>query len=291
MNVEALKAYRIAEVVQQYSERDCILYALGIGLGNDPADGRHLQFLFEQNLQVLPTYAAVMGYPGFWQKDPAAGLDWRKILHGGIDIRWHGPLPPVGKVVGKSRVSRVVDKGQARGALVTTERSVTDFNTGVLLATVESTTLCRGDGGFEGGDVDVLSFAHQRDGAPHAIFDFKTSPRAALIYRLSGDLNPLHADPSAATLAGFDRPILHGLCSFGVAGAAILETCCSWEGRRLKRLALRFSAPVYPGETIRTEIWISGTTVAFRSLALERGVEVLANGIAELTDEPQTEFK
>jgi acyl dehydratase len=283
MNVAALKAYRIPEVVQQYSERDCILYALGIGLGSDPADDRHLQFLFEQNLRVLPTYAAVMGYPGFWQKDPEAGLDWRKILHGGIDIRWHAPLPPAGKVVGKSRVSRVIDKGLAKGALVTTERSITEFDTGVLLATVDSTTLCRGDGGFDGGDDDVLSFAHQRDGAPHAFFDFKTSPRAALIYRLSGDFNPLHADPSAATLAGFDRPILHGLCSFGVAGAAILQTCCSWEGHRLKRLVLRFSAPVYPGETIRTEMWISGTTIAFRSLVLERGVEVLANGIAELT--------
>src|SRR5258708_6074520 len=202
-----LKNWPIPEVEQRYAVRDTMLYALGLGCGSDPADRDELRFVYEDGLQALPTMAVVLGAPGFWLKEPATGVDWRKVLHGEQGLTLHRPLPPAGTVLGRSRILEIVDRGE-RGAFMYSERDVVDQATGTLLATTTSTTVLRGEGGF-GGPTGPTPEAHslpQR--APDLAVDLPTLPQAALIYRLSGDYNPLHADPEVARAVGFPRPIL-----------------------------------------------------------------------------------
>jgi acyl dehydratase len=163
-----------------------------------------------------------------------------------------------------------------------TERSLTDKATGAPIATLSSTTVMRGDGGF-GGPSGPTPEPHRLPArAPDAALDIATLPQAALIYRLSGDMNPLHADPKVAAAAGFARPIMHGLCSFGIAGRALVKLACGNDPGRLAHMQVRFTAPAYPGETIRTEIWRDGATVSFRARAVERDAVILSNGLATL---------
>lgn len=277
-----LKAWPFRDVERTYTEKDTILYALGLGYGYDPTDERQLQFVYEKNLKALPTMPVVLGYPGFWVKDPAAGIDWVKIVHGEQSLTLHRPIPAAGTIVGRTRIKALVDKGKDKGALLIQERSIVDKASGALLATLDHTTFCRGDGGFGKGDAAPPPPPAVPDGAPDASCDLPTLPQAALIYRLCADNNPLHADPAVAKAAGFPRPILHGLCSYGVAGHAILKTFCAYDPARLKGLSLRFSAPVFPGETIRTEMWNRGDTILFRSRVVERNVVVLNNGVASI---------
>jgi len=290
IDYHALKHRPFPDIVQTYVERDTMLYALGIGFGHDPMDERQLQYVYEKNLKALPTMAAVLGYPGFWVKEPDTGIDWVRILHGEQSIRIHKPLPVAGTVVGKLHLKAIVDKGKDRGALLLQEREVFDHRTGELLATVDSLSFARGDGGFseagdngpKGGDPAPPTPPATPETAPDMVCDLPTLPQAALIYRLSGDYNPLHAEPAVAAAAKFPRPILHGLATYGVAGHAILKTCCDYDATRLRSLAVRFSAPVYPGETIRTEIWQNGSRVQYRARVLERDIVVLSHGVAEL---------
>jgi acyl dehydratase len=281
IDYQTLKNWPIPTVEQRYEARDTILYALGLGCGSDPTDRDDLRFVYEDGLAALPTMAVVLGAPGFWLKDPATGVDWRKVLHGEQGLTLHRPVPPAGVVTGRSRILEILDRGE-RGAFMYSERTLVDRTSGALIATTTSTTVLRGEGGF-GGPSGPAPEAHALpERAPDLAVDLPTLPQAALIYRLSGDDNPLHADPAVAQAVGFPRPILHGLCSFGVAGRAVLRACCANDPRRLRRFQLRFSAPVFPGETIRTEIWRDGAVVSFRARAVERNVVVLNNGRAEL---------
>lgn len=283
IDYEKLINWKFPELVRHYTVKDTILYALGIGLGADPVDRRQLQFTYEEGLVPFPTLPVVIGHPGPWYKDPDAGIDWVKVLHGEQSLVLHRPLPSEGTVLGSARVSSVVDKGANKGALVETQRELRDQATGELYATIGSTIFCRGDGGFGKPRSSKGAPPHpipNRD--PDIECDFSTLPQSALIYRLSGDLNPLHADPAIAAKAGFERPILHGLCTFGVAAHAILKSCCDYDAQALKSIQVRFSATVYPGETIRTEMWQDGHLVAFRARCVERGAVVLNNGQAVL---------
>ena len=282
IDYDKLKNWDFGEIEQTYTTKDSILYALGLGLGADPMDERQLRFVYEDGMAALPTMSVVLGYPGFWLKDPETGVDWVKVLHGEQGIIVHKPLPAEGTVVGKTRVTEIIDKGEGRGALILSERDVVDKASGDLLATLTSTTFARGDGGFGGpeGPSPKPHALPERDA--DEVCDLPTLPQAALIYRLSGDFNPLHADPKVAIAAGFERPILHGLCTLGVAGHALLKTVCGYDPARFKSMALRFSAPVYPGETIRTEIWRDDGVISFRSSVVERDVVVLNNGRAEV---------
>ncbi|MBT5263203.1 MAG: 3-alpha,7-alpha,12-alpha-trihydroxy-5-beta-cholest-24-enoyl-CoA hydratase [Rhodospirillaceae bacterium] len=284
MNYEKLMARHFPEVEQSYSSKDSILYALGLGLGADPMDEEQLRFVFEEadGFAAMPIMSVVLAGPGFWVREPDSGVDWVRVLHGEQGLRIHKPLPPAATVLGQTRVTGLVDKGEGRGALIYSERTVTDKATGDLLATLTSTTFARGDGGFGGPDGPTKQPHVLPERAPDQTVDLPTLPRAALIYRLSGDPNPLHASPKVARDAGFERPILHGLCTLGVAGHAILKACCDYDPTRFKSLDLRFSAPVYPGETIRTEIWQDDGVVSFRSSVVERDVMVLNNGRAEV---------
>lgn len=275
-----LRAYDFGgEIEQVYTADDAILYALGAGYGLDPLDERQLRFVVEGDQLVAPTYAVVLGSPGFWARDPALGLDWVRLLHADQALELLGPLPPSGAVVGTTRVTRVVDRGE-KGAWVSTERTVRDAATGVVVARALATVCLRGDGGFAGGDEPPPGPPATPDRSPDIAVDLPTSVQSALVYRLSGDRNPLHADPAVARAAGFERPILHGLCTFAVAGHALVRALCDYEPARLKRTFARFSAPVLPGDTLRTEIWRDGDDLRFRTRAIERDVVVLSHGSA-----------
>lgn len=285
-----LKARKFPDVEQSYDEKDTMLYALGLGYGADPMDERQLQFVYEKNLKALPTLPVVIASPGFWVKDPDSGIDWVRIVHGEQSLTIHKPLPVAATVIGRLRITALVDKGQGKGALVYQERTIEDKASGTLYATSQSVTFCRADGGFsektgngpKGGDPAPAAKPATPDSAPSAVCDIATLPQAALIYRLCADRNPLHAEPAIATAAGFPRPILHGLATYGVAGHAILKTYCDYDPSRFKSLSLRFSSPVFPGETIRTEMWRDGKVVRFRAKSVERDIVVLSHGTAEI---------
>jgi acyl dehydratase len=280
IDYDKLKNWRFAPVEQRYSARDTMLYALGLGCGSDPMDASDLPFVYEEGLQALPTMAVVLGSPGFWLKDPATGVDWKRLLHGEQGLILHKPLPAAGTVIGRTRVTEIVDKGPGKGALMFSERDVVDAATGETLCTLTATTFLRGDGGF-GGPAGPAPEPHRLpERAPDMAVDLPTLPQAALIYRLSGDYNPLHADPEVAAVAGFPRPVLHGLCTFGVVGRALLKACGHNAPPSLQKMQARFSAPVFPGETIRTEMWRDGTSVSFRACVVERDIVVLNNGLA-----------
>ncbi|ANX03046.1 MaoC/PaaZ C-terminal domain-containing protein [Immundisolibacter cernigliae] len=272
----------VPEVRQTYSVRDSQLYALAVGLGADPVDTRQLPFVYEQNPQALPTQAVVLGYPGFWMKDPATGVDWVRLVHAEQGLRLHRPLPASGEVIGRTRVVGINDKGPGKGAIVYSQRTLHDAASDALIATLDSSTFCRGDGGCGGSDAPPMRLAPTPERAPDTVCELPTLPQQALLYRQCGDFNPLHADPAVARAAGFERPILHGLCTFAVAGHALLRTLCDYDPARLTQLQARFSAPVYPGETLRTEIWHEAESVAFRTLAVERNVVVLSHGRAHI---------
>ncbi|MEM6460900.1 MAG: MaoC/PaaZ C-terminal domain-containing protein [Pseudomonadota bacterium] len=276
-----LQNYAFPEVAQSYTTKDCILYALGIGFGEDPTHRAELPFVFEEpNLQVVPSMAAVLASPGFWARDPATGIDWHRFLHAEQEVILHRPLPTDALVRAKTRITRIIDKGESKGALIYLERDIADqFG---ALATVKVVNFARRNGGC-GGDSGPQPAPHTMPAdPPEARFETHTDPRSALFYRLSGDPNPLHVDPDVASAAGFERPILHGLCSFGIATRAILATYCDYQPGRLRSIKLRFSRPVYPGETIRVEMWRDGPEISFRATVADRGVTALDHGCAKI---------
>jgi acyl dehydratase len=280
---EKLLALNIPEVEHAYTEKDAILYALGLGLGQDPMNEDELAFVYEKALKVLPTYALVLGYSPYWLRNPESGVTWNKVVHGEQSFTVHKPVAGKGTVIGKTRIVEVIDKGEGKGALVYSERKVTDKATGDLVATLKQTTFCRADGGFGGPAREAPPVHAIPDRAPDLVCDLPTRPEMALVYRLSGDINPLHADPAFAKAAGFPRPILHGLATFGVAGHAILKSVCGYDTARLTGMAGRFSAPVYPGETIRTEMWRDRNVVSYRARVVERDIVAINNGRAEIS--------
>ena len=279
---ERLENYRFREIVQDYSTKDCMLYALGIGFGENPTHRAELPFVFEEpQLKVVPSMAAVLASPGFWARDPVAGIDWRRFLHAEQEVVLHRPLAAEALVKAKTRLVRIIDKGADKGALIYLERVIRDQMGD--LATVRVVNFARGNGGC-GGDFGAQPSPHAiPDGPPERTFETHTDPRSALFYRLSGDPNPIHVDPDRASAAGFDRPILHGLCSFGIATRAILATYCNYDPTRLHAIKLRFSKPVYPGETMRVDMWRSGDTISFRASVADRGTVTLDHGRAEIT--------
>lgn len=278
IELEKLLAYPIPVVRQTLTRQQTALYALSVGLGTDPLDERQLAYVdFRRDLRAMPSLALVLGHPGFWLGDPRSGVDPSCVVHGEQRITLHGALPVEGEVVGETRIVGVVDKGPGQGALLYTEKQVRDAASGQTLASTLSTTFLRGGGGF-GGDSTPLFDTHRLpDSEPDFRVDLPTRAEQALYYRLNGDDNPLHADPAAARAAGFSRPILHGLCTFGTVCHALLSTLGDYQASRLRGMALRFCAPVLPGETIRSEIWRDGS---FRAWVVERDVLVVSNGLA-----------
>lgn len=288
VDYHTLRNWPFGVVRQQYTTRDVMLYALGCGLGADPLDARQLDFVYEKNLKVMPSMAAVLGTPGSWWRLPGTGVVWQRVLHAEQDLRLYAPLRVAASVTGLNRVTHLHDRGEGKGAVAGLVRDIC-ADDGTLLARATRIEILRDDGGFaaRGGPNDEapprLDPLPRDCGAPDFEIVLAILPQAALIYRLSGDPNPLHADPEVARAAGFPRPILHGLGSFGMAAHAMLRTCCDYAPEALKRLAVRFTAAVYPGETLHFQIWRRGAAcVRFRAWAQERRELVLDNGLAEL---------
>jgi acyl dehydratase len=281
LNYERIMAYRPADIAVSYGTRDCILYALGIGIGMGPVDPGELKFVYERlGLEAFPTMAVVLGWPGR-MTDPAFGIDERLVVAGDLKVVLHRPLAPEGRLVSRPRVREVIDKGPGNAAIVLNTRDLVSPD-GTSVATVDSSTFARKHGGF-GGKVTETPAPHAMpQTAPEKICDLPTPPNLALLYRLTGDENPLHADPQRAKVAGFDRPILHGAASFGIAAHAILRSVADYRPERLASIEARFSKPVFPGETIRTEIWPQGERVSFQCRVVGRNDIVLSNGLATL---------
>lgn len=282
MTIDAgrLQAYAIPEVRQRVTRRDAAFYALSVGVGMDPLDGRQLDFVDpDRELEALPSMAVVMGHPGFWLANSDTGVDATRVVHGEQRIVWHAPLPVEGEVVGRTEVTGLVDKGS--NALMYSEKRLIDAD-GTLLASCLMTTVLRGAGGFGESTAEARPIHALPESAPERAMDLPTRPEQALYYRLNGDFNPLHADPDIAARAGFPRPILHGLCTLGVVFHALFRELADYRPERLRSLSLRFSAPVYPGETLRTEMWRDGS---FRARVVERDLVVVDNGKLELADE------
>jgi acyl dehydratase len=282
LDYKKLLALDLPPIEHTFGPRDCILYALGVGLGQDPMDERQIAFVYEKNLQVLPTFAVVLGYSPYSFRRPELGITWSHVVHGEHGLALHRPIPTEGTVLGQVRILDVIDKGEGRGALIYSERKITEKAGGALLATITQTTFCRADGGFGGPKRETPPPNAIPERAPDFVRDLPTRPETALLYRLSGDINPLHAEPSFAKTAGYPRPILHGLATFGISGHALLKEVCGYDPARLRAMSVRFSAPVYPGETIRTEIWRDGEVVSFRARVVERDVIAINNGRAEI---------
>ncbi|WP_028605505.1 MaoC/PaaZ C-terminal domain-containing protein [Ottowia thiooxydans] len=284
MNLQKVLAHQFKPIEHILQPRDCMLYAAGIGLGARPEHPGDLQFLYEKSLKVFPSFVNVIAHPGGWVQAPELEIDWVKLLHGEQAFEMHRPLEPGKTYVGTFKVTDVVDKGEGKGALIFMQKTLHEVGHDDPVGTVTSTYFLRGDGGC-GGTANAAPTPHPvPDCAPDGTCVLETLPQAALIYRLSGDYNPIHADPAIARKAGFERPILHGLCSLGVATRAIVQAVCGDDADKLKSFSLRFSSPVYPGETIATDYWVDGPVVSFRSRVLGRDVVVLNNGRAELME-------
>ncbi len=277
-----LKNWPIPQQSFALTKKDTILYALGLGLGADPMDASQLRFVYEQGLAALPTMSVVLCQPMGWTGDPKTGVDRTKVVHGEQGFRLLRPLPVEAELRGDTRVVEVVDKGEGKGALILTETRVFDARSGELLAVTDSTSFARANGGFGGPSESPKVPRTLPARAPDLTDDWPVLPQLALIYRLSGDYNPLHADPAFAARAGFKQPILHGRATFGIAGIALLRQLCGWDPARLTAMEARFSAPVYPGETIRTEIWRDGAQAFFRCTVPARDAVVLNNGWAQI---------
>jgi len=278
IDLQQLMALDFPERVFSYTERDTMLYALSVGLGRHLPE--ELGFVYERQLQALPTQATVIGWDDTWQEH--TGMDIRQIVHGEQRVTLHQPLHPAGQVRAKLKVKQVFDKGPGRGAVVLAETRLHDAVTGELMATLLSTVFARGDGGF-GGPPGRGPLPHQvPDRAPDGMVVLATRPEQALLYRLSGDRNPLHVDAGFAQAAGFERPILHGLCTYGMACASVVKWACAGQAKRMTHFEARFTAPVYPGDTLVTSLWLNAGVVSFRTRVAEGDRVVLDHGQALL---------
>jgi acyl dehydratase len=277
INYEELMQATTSGTAASYGDRETMLYALGIGFGRDPMNADELPFVYENGLRTVPTMATVIGWgaSGVMAK---SGINYLMVLHGEQRVTMHKPLPAAANVVMDERVVGVFDKGKEKGAVLVTERVMKEAKSGDKLCTLLNTIFARGDGGF-GGPKDGAPQPHALpERKPDIVHECGTRPDQAFLYALSGDRNPLHRDPKVAQAAGFPRPILHGLCTYGTACRAVISSICKYDPTKITGFDVRFSAPVFPGETIATEMWVDGAVVSFRSKVKERDVVVLNNG-------------
>jgi len=283
---------RTAPRTFSYGDKDVMLYALGIGFGADPMDEKELAFVYEKNLKVAPTAATVLAAAGGGGR--AAGdapalppghrpsqINYLMMLHGEQKVELHKPLPVYGTFTAEGRTIGAWDKGKDKGAVVINETTWKDEK-GEVAATLTMSMFARGDGGF-GGPTEGQPEPHPTPTrAPDLSVDIATRPDQALLYRLNGDRNPLHSDPQSAKLSGFPRPILHGLCTYGLTCRAVLQAVLDYDAEAILSHQVRFSAPMFPGETVTVDIWKDGKDISFEARVKARGVTVIKNGLTRL---------
>ena len=276
IDVEAALASELPALNFDWDEDRVILYQLGLGAGSPPTDPRELSYTYEGNLAVLPTFGTIAASASMLAVTSARGVDvnWALILHGEQELELERPVPRRGEVVSRPRIAHIYDKGRA--ALIVVEVTSTDRRSGELLFTNRSSLFIRGEGGW-GGDPGPKASNQAPDRAPDHTVRSPTIPQQALLYRLSGDKNPLHADPAFAALGGFDRPILHGLCTYGIVCKAAVDTVLGGDPGRARRYRARFAGVVFPGETVVTRMWVEGDKILLEASVEERDATVLSN--------------
>jgi len=271
-----------------YGDKDVMLYALGIGLGADPMNETELAFVYEKGLKVVPTAATALASgggcgeplprkPGHRESAP----NYLMLVHGEQKVELHRPLPASGTFTTESRTVGAFDKGKDKGAVLVSETVWRD-ETGEKVATLTGSSFCRADGGF-GGPSEGQPEPHPIPSrAPDLSVDIPTREDQALLYRLNGDRNPLHSDPDSARRSGFPRPILHGLCTYGITCRAVLQMVTDYDPDQIASHQARFSSPVFPGETITVDLWKDGRNISFEARIKDRGVTVIKNGLTVL---------
>ena len=261
-----------------WSSKDALLYALGVGAGQDDPL-RELEFTTENSHEVtqrvLPTFGVIVVQQG-GPRIPIGDFDRAMLVHAEQALTLHRPLPVEGRARITSTLRGIYDKGS--GALVVTENVAVDAATGEPLATTRSSAFIRGEGDF-GGERGTDAAWDRPDREPDHQVTYQTRPEQALVYRLSGDRNPLHVDPKFAARGGFDRPILHGLCTYGVTGRALLHVLCDSEPARFRSMSGRFSRPVWPGEALTISVWREdGSDTALFQTTKDDGTVVIDRG-------------
>ena len=260
-----------------WKDKDAMLYALGVGLGSDPLNAEELPFVYENGLKAVPTFATVLGMTeGYARLIAKSGINFARVVHGEETVQLHRTLPPEGEGTIENRVAAVYDKGE-KGAVMIVETALKD-KAGEPIATLRSSIFARADGGFGGSSEGEAQPHKVPERAADLTLDFPTRPDQALLYRLNGDRNPLHADPAFAKMVGFERPILHGLCTFGITCRAVLQAYADFDPGRVKSHQARFSAPVFPGETVSVDLWRDGEVVSFEARVKAREATVIKNG-------------
>jgi acyl dehydratase len=263
-----------------YTRDQVILYHLGIGAGVPPTDPDELAYTYEKNLKVLPSFAVIpaMGsLPGL-ARVPGLEFNWAMLLHGEQEVILQRPLPPEATLETSARVAEIYDKG--KGALLILEAESRD-EAGESLCTNRCSFFIRGEGGF-GGDSGPKAGHQPPERAPDAVIESPTLPQQALLYRLCGDKNPLHADPDFAKLAGFDQPIVHGLCSYGIACKAIVDRVLEGDVTRVARYRARFAGVAFPGEVYHTAYWREGESILLEVKSAQRDAPIISNAVIDL---------
>ena len=279
VNYEHLMGLKNLGQKYAYTDREVMLYAVGIGMGADPMDEKELAFVNEgtavpRDLKVVPTFASVAA----WGAGPGEmNLNRVMVVDGERDITFHRPFPVAANITADSSVLSVFDKGKDKGAVIL-HKTVLRNDKGEELATLVASRFARGDGGF-GGPSEGQPEPHKvPTRAPDRSVDIATAPGQALVYRLCGDRNPLHSDPEFARRAGFPKPILHGMCTYGITCRGVLQTYADYDASAFKQHVARFSSPVYPGETVTMDMWKDGNVISFEAKVKSRNVTVIKNG-------------
>jgi acyl dehydratase len=273
---------RLADGESSYDRDKVILYHLGLGAGVPPTSPSELEYTYEKNLKVLPSFAVIpaFGSMGGIGSIPGLKFNFAMLLHGEQEVILHRPLPVEAKLKTSAHVPEIYDKGKA--ALVILEAQARDAATGQPLFTNRFSLFIRGEGGF-GGDSGPKVGNAAPERAPDGVVERKTLPQQALIYRLSGDKNPLHADPEFAKIGGFDKPIIHGLCSYGIACKAIVDEVLGGDVAQVARYQARFAGVAFPGETYRISYWKDGAKrILLEAASAERSAKIISNAVIEL---------
>lgn len=279
LNMEAL-GEPIGPINKQYSWKDAAIYALGVGAGFDD-----LEYCWERKLKVIPTFSIASIFDFLGHVGLNSGMNLAGILHGEQELIFHRPIPTEGQFITLGKISNYYDKGEGKGALVVAESDTTGAD-GLKLFSSILTVFSRYDGGF-GGDNAPKKDLIFPERSPDYTIEETPSQNQPLLYRMSGDLFDIHVDKAFATMVGFEKPIMHGLCTLGFACRALINNLIPGEPEKARRMACRFSKPLYPGIPIKTMIWtMERGTALWRTENMTNGDVVISQGAFEYGDVP-----